>query len=94
MYINRKTGELVEAKYCIEDGFWDVEDLNGNRINTLNEPDFFAQYGEAMVKTIGTVHIKNECCEMGYCIPYIPEEYDVDNEPTFPICGTCMCEEE
>jgi hypothetical protein len=22
------------------------------------------------------------------------KEYNVDNEPTFPICGTCMCEEE
>jgi hypothetical protein len=137
MYINRKTGEKVEAKFNKVTKLWDVIGENTTAYWSRHVPDsmFQAQYGLAMICPDkrcedwgdevecedGVIHLLNESCNRGVwcpkCIPYIPEQngierfgetldkrlkelnpqqkkYDVDNEPTFPICGTCMCEEE
>lgn len=109
MYINRKDGTLVEARFKYNIGFWKIY-KSGNLVKELEDKDFREQYGEAVIcpKKFSDSDMKkcNYCpltkphiCQAERntdkdfdcpaCIPYIPEEYDVDNEPTFPICGTC-----
>lgn len=91
MYINRKDGTLVEARFKYNIGFWKIY-KSGNLVKELEDKDFQEQYVEAVVNPkdkSNYIHGKMCTCELVGCIPYIPEEYDVDNEPTFPICGTC-----
>jgi hypothetical protein len=119
MYINRKTGERVEAKKGVR--LWTVITSSGYKMY-FSDKDFQEQYGEAMIcpnyKTCKTectritLHIKNDFCSSvsdcgTFCIPYIheeqkpadnklqePKEYDVDDESTFPICGTCNAQKD
>ena len=110
MYINRKDGTLVEAEIRTDNyggnPYWCITH-NGKFVGFYTTADFEAQYGEAMICSNkeckartecgdSKPHIKNSDCG-AFCIPYIPEEqkeYDVDNEPVFPVCGTCNARKE
>ena len=78
--------------------------------DVLNSVEFESQYGKAMICLDGKkdycegcnsrdIHIEENFCaytdnDCPKCIPYIPEEQKVDNEPTFPICGTCNAQKD
>jgi hypothetical protein len=112
MYINRKDGTLVEAEIRTDNyggnPYWCI--THNGKQEFLNEPEFEAQYGEAMICPDKVCYRFGMCngsqphlCskhQNAYnyhcpkCIPYIPEEQKADNEPTFPICGTCNARKE
>jgi hypothetical protein len=48
MYINRKDGTLVEARFKYNIGFWKIY-KSGNLVKELEDKDFREQYGEAMI---------------------------------------------
>jgi hypothetical protein len=136
MYINRKTGERVDADWDVKDRKWQIAQTNGILIEVLTDKKFHEQYGEAMICPNkecsqycecykATPHICDYACDCSEamscpaCIPYIPEQkpkkdkltesfeqmmidtfnlkfVDVtpsqkqaDEEPVFPVCGTC-----
>lgn len=102
-YINKKTNKLVQAIWE-EDvngkdyGCWFVY-KDGRKIGYLKDADFQSQYGEAMVNNPmipadDKPHIKDKFCDNLGCIPYIPEQKQADEEPVFPICGTCNAQKD
>jgi hypothetical protein len=107
MYINRKTGERVEVKR-VDEHIMAVNDGNDGWLS-ITMANFNEQYGEAMIcqhkcpdlsdcgGNHNIPHIKNRWCAegcFGYpCIPYIPKQ-KADNEPVFPVCGTCNAQKD
>ena len=122
MYINKKTGELVEAKLV-------DEHILAVRSGDYWELKMAGEYGEAMICQNKDkceiylcpeqkIHSMDKRCNdpcLDYkqvCIPYVHEQkntitftgctstisakhkYDVDNEPVFPVCGTCNARKE
>ncbi len=49
MYINRKTGERVDADWDVKDRKWQIAQTNGILIEVLTDKKFHEQYGEAMI---------------------------------------------
>jgi hypothetical protein len=80
MYINRKDGTLVEARFKYNIGFWKIY-KSGNLVKELEDKDFQEQYVEAVVNPkdkSNYIHGKMCTCELVGCIPYIPEQKDPD----------------
>lgn len=95
MYINRKTGELIHEQTLKELKLWEDKDFQEQygeaMICLVDKRDCgLLCKGEHCGIHSKLIDCGITCEDKKYpCIPYIPEEYDVDNEPTFPICGTC-----